>query len=226
MAQDDTPPAGRDAFAPAKAGAFVGLAFVAAYGLANRLTSLRGDIGRGVFDWERAIPFVEWTIVPYLSIVFFFAASFFVGGDRAALERHVARLLLVLTISIACYAAFPLRFQFVRPETTGPIGLLFDLLTAVDLPYNRAPSLHIGVLVILWARFAPGLNGAWRIALHLWFTAIGVSVLTTYQHHVIDIPAGLAVAVFSLAATTPGRLAWLQRLAGTRRPAWAVAPRD
>jgi hypothetical protein len=211
---------------PVKACAFVSLAFVAAYGLANRLTSLRGDIGRGVFDWERAIPFVEWTIVPYLSICLFFGASFFVGRDRAALERHVASLLLVLTISIACYAAFPLRFQFARPETSGAIGLLFDLLTATDLPYNRAPSLHISVLVILWVRFAPHLSDAWRLALHLWFAAIGISVLTTYQHHVIDIPAGLAAALFSLAATARGRLAWIQRLQGVRLPARALAARD
>jgi len=212
-----------DARAAAKACALVSIAFVAAYGLANRLTSLRSDIGQGVFDWERAIPFVEWTIVPYLSICLFFAASFFVGSGRVELERHVARLLLVLTLSIACYAAFPLRFMFERPETSGAVGPMFELLKAVDLPYNRAPSLHISVLVILWTRFAPRLNGAWRLGLHLWFAAIGASVLTTYQHHVIDIPAGLAVATFSLAATAGPRLAWLQRLQNLRLPALARA---
>jgi len=180
---------------------FVSLAFVGAYGLANRLTSVRNDIGQGVFNWERTIPFVEWTIMPYLSICLFFAASFFVGRDRAELERHVARLLLVLTLSIACYAAFPLRFMFERPATTGTIGLMFDLLTAVDLPYNRAPSLHISVLVILWVRIAPRLNGFWQLALHGWFAAIAVSVLTTYQHHVIDVPGGLAVGALCIALT-------------------------
>ena len=103
------------------------------------------------------------------------------------------------------------------------IGLLFDLLVAVDLPYNRAPSLHIGVLVILWARFAPRLSGGWLLVLHAWFGAIGISVLTTFQHHVIDIPAGLAVASLSLALTAGGRLQWLQRLRMVRVPALARA---
>lgn len=187
--------------APLSACLWVSLAFVAAYGLANRLTSVRADIGHGVFAWERAIPFVDWTIVPYLSLCAFFASSFFVGRDRAELERHVARLLLALALSVACYAAFPLRFMFERPETSGAIGLMFDLLGAVDLPYNRAPSLHISVLVILWVRLAPRLAGAWRLALHGWFGAIGVSVLTTYQHHLIDVPAGLAVGALCIALT-------------------------
>ncbi|HET9208207.1 MAG TPA: hypothetical protein VFO28_18345 [Burkholderiaceae bacterium] len=209
----------RPVFGAASSCALVSLAFVGAYGLANRLTSLRADVGRGVFEWERVIPFVEWTIVPYLSIAFFFIASFFVCRDRAELERHVARVLLLLTISIACYAAFPLRFQFVRPETSGAIGALFQLLTAIDLPYNRAPSLHIGMLTLLWVGFAPRLVGGWRLALHVWFAAIGVSVLTTYQHHVIDIPAGVAVASFSLAATARGRFARMQRQGSARHPA-------
>ena len=194
-----------------------GAFFYVSYPTANWLAGLRTHVPAVVFDWERAIPFVEWTIVPYLSIVVFFAASFFVCRDRAELERHVARVLLVLTISIACYAAFPLRFQFERPETTGAIGALFQLLSATDLPYNRAPSLHIGVLVVLWVCFAPRLVGWRRLALHVWFAAIGVSVLTTYQHHVIDLPAGLAVAAFSLVATARGRLACGPRRTTTRR---------
>lgn len=178
------------------------LAFASAYGIANRLTSLRDDIGLGVFAWEQAIPFVGWTIVPYLSIIAFFAVSFFIDPDAKALRRHVLRLLLVLAIAVVCYAAFPMRFTFDRPETDGPIGLLFDVLSLCDQPYNRAPSLHIGVLAVLWVRFAPGLQG-WRCAgLHAWFALIAVSVLTTYQHHIVDVPAGAAVGAFAVAVTS------------------------
>lgn len=184
----------------------VSATFALAYGFANRLTSARNDIGRGVFDWERAIPFVDWTIVPYLSICAFFAASFFVGGGRHSLGRHVTCLLLALGLSLVCYAAFPLRFTFERPPTSGALGALFALLSAVDLPYNRAPSLHISVLVILWARFAPLWDRLRRVALGAWFGLIALSVLTTYQHHVIDLPAGAAVGLLCIALT---RRNWL-----------------
>lgn len=194
-----------------------GLVFITLYGLCNQLTSARRDIGQGVFDWERAIPFVPWTIVPYLSIIGFFGLSFFVGRDRATLDRHVAALMIDLLISIACYALFPLRFMFQRPELDGLFGLLFQLLSATDLPYNRAPSLHISVLVILWVRFAPLVAGWKRWALDGWFALIGLSVLTTYQHHSIDVPAGVAVGALCLALTSQRVRGAAARLLGIRR---------
>jgi membrane-associated phospholipid phosphatase len=180
----------------------LGAVYLSSYWLANQLTHLRTDIGTTVFEWERAIPFVEWTIIPYLSIVLFFVASFFVGQRnedyRADLKTHVTRLALVLAISLVCFALVPLRYTFERPVTTGFTGLMFDALQTFDRPYNRAPSLHISVLVILWARFAACVFGWRRYAMALWFALIGVSVLTTYQHHAIDVPAGAAAAYLAI----------------------------
>jgi hypothetical protein len=185
----------------------VGVVFLSGYWAANRWTRVRSDVGRAVFDWERAIPFVEWTIVPYLSLIAFFAAAFYLCRTRAELTCLAARLLAVLALSLACYALWPLQVTFDKPATTGVPGLLFDLLHAFDLPYNRAPSLHISVAVILWVALAQRLQGALRAALAGWFVLIGISVLTTYQHHVIDVPAGfvagcVSVRTFSIAGLT------------------------
>jgi hypothetical protein len=38
-------------------------------------------------------------------------------------------------------------------------GALFTLLMGFDKPYNQAPSLHIGLLVVLWAVYAQQLRG-------------------------------------------------------------------
>jgi hypothetical protein len=64
------------------------------------------------------------------------------------------------------------------------------VLGRFDQPYNQAPSLHVALLVILWTLYAGKAKGAWRWTLHAWFTAIGISVLTTYQHHFVDVPTG------------------------------------
>lgn len=188
--------------APAHACGLSSTVFVGIYWLANRLTQLRSDIGSTVFDWERAIPFVAWTIVPYLSICGFFLMSFFVGRDPIELRRHVTRLALVLLVSVVCYAMFPLRFTFDRPAVDGVFGPLYGALAAFDLPYNRAPSLHVAVLVVLWARWGPHLNRVQRACLGGWFLLIGVSVLTTYQHHVIDVLAGLTLGAAAVALTS------------------------
>lgn len=171
----------------------MGVLFFSSYGLANWLAGQRADVPYFHFGWERGIPFVPWSIVPYWSIDLLYGISFFLWSTRAGLLTHVKRLLAAQLVSVACFIAFPLRFAFARPEAEGLPGQLFTLLGGFDKPFNQAPSLHISLLVILWVAYATHLRGGWRWLLHLWFALIGVSVLTTYQHHFIDIPTGWLV---------------------------------
>ena len=151
-----------------------------------------------VFGWEHAIPFVPWTIVPYWTIDLLYGLSLFVCVDRRELDTHAKRLLTAQVVAIASFLLFPLRFTFERPETGGVFGDLFRVLAAFDQPFNQAPSLHIALLVILWALFARRLHGVGRIVFHAWFALIGVSVLTTWQHHFIDLPTGALARVSSV----------------------------
>ncbi len=170
--------------------ALAGVFFFSSYGFANWLASQRANVPAVYFEWERGIPFLPWTILPYWSIDLLYGISFFLWRTRAALLTHVKRLVLAQLVSVACFIAFPLRFSFARPEADGLPGQLFTLLGGFDLPFNQAPSLHISLLVILWVAFAAQLRSGWRWLLHGWFALIGVSVLTTWQHHLIDVPTG------------------------------------
>jgi membrane-associated phospholipid phosphatase len=194
------------------------IVFVGVYELCNQLTHVRGNAGRAVFDWEHAIPFVPWTIVPYLSLIGFFALSFMVRRQRAQLNCHAAAVTINLLLSAACYLLMPLRFTFERPLLDGVWGLMFALLSAADLPYNRAPSLHISVLLIVWLRLSPQWQGFKKAAFGIWFVLIALSVLTTYQHHVIDVPAGLLVGAASIAVA--------RRMAAPRESALVLRCRD
>jgi len=170
--------------------AFLGPLFFASYGLANWLASRRAEVGAIVFEWESAIPFLPWTIVPYWTIDVLYGVSLFVCTSRRELDVHVRRLLLAQAVAVACFLLFPLRFTFARPETAGVFGWMFDVLTGFDKPFNQAPSLHIALLVILWLLYLSHARGAWRWLVHGWFAVIALSVLTTYQHHFIDVPTG------------------------------------
>lgn len=173
--------------------ALLGPFFFLSYGFANLMAERQPWVPSIVFGWEAKIPFQAWTIVPYWSIDLFYVASFFICAHKAELDMHARRLFTAQLISVACFLLWPLRFSLERPETGGVFGWLFDVLLGFDKPFNQAPSLHIVLLVVLWVRYQQHLHGLWRAALHVWFGLIGLSVLTTWQHHFIDVPTGVAV---------------------------------
>lgn len=165
--------------------------FFGTYGFATWVTAQRDDVASLVFDWERHMPFWAWTIVPYWSIDLLYGLSLLLPRSRDELKRHALRLLSAQVIAVSCFLLWPLRFTFPRPELDGLFGWLFAVLAGFDKPFNQAPSLHIALLVVLWVCYARHIHGAWRWLVHGWFALIGISVLTTYQHHFIDVPTGV-----------------------------------
>lgn len=186
--------------------ALLGPLFFLLYGLANWFTAQRAGVPSYYFDWERSLPFVPQLMLPYMSIDLFFAASLFVCRTRAELDRHAQRIIAAILISVAGFLLFPLRFAFDRPAADGFNGLLLDLLTGFDQPFNQAPSLHISLLLLLWVIYARHLSAPWRYLMHLWFSLIGLSVLLVYQHHIIDLYTGLAVGMLCLYGLPDGPL--------------------
>ena len=169
--------------------ALVGMLFYASYGLSNHYAASLAYVPEIAFAWERGIPFWAWTIVPYWSLNLMYAAAFFLCRDACEQNRYVARLVSAQIVATTCFMLFPLYFGWPKPPTDGLWGVMFDSLVAFDLPYNQSPSLHIALSIIVgafyWTRF-PKI----RLPIFLWQSLIALSVLTTYQHHFIDVPTG------------------------------------
>ena len=169
--------------------ALIGALFYTSYGLSNHYAASLAYVPEIAFAWERSIPFWAWTIVPYWSLNLMYAAAFFLCRNACEQNRYAARLVSAQIIATTCFMLFPLHFGWPKPPTDGLWGWLFDSLVAFDLPYNQAPSLHIALAVIVgafyWTRF-PKI----RLPIFLWQSLIALSVLTTYQHHFIDVPTG------------------------------------
>lgn len=199
--------------------------FFTTYGFATWVTAQRSDVPSLVFAWESHMPFWAWTIVPYWSIDLLYGFSLLLPNSRAELKRHALRLLSAQAIAVSCFLLWPLRFTFQRPELDGVFGWLFDVLTGFDKPFNQAPSLHIALLVVLWVCFARHTQGLWRWLVHGWFALIGVSVLTTYQHHFVDVPTGALagwLCVWLWPLDRPSPLARLRLSAAPQRRRLAV----
>ena len=173
--------------------------FYASYGATNALASARANVPEIYFAWERALPFWAWSIVPYWSLNLLYALGFFLCRDAGELARYVTQLLAAQMIATLFFIAFPLQISWEKPAVSGFSGFLFSSLAAFDLPFNQAPSLHIILCVVVGAFYLRKARAVWlKAALAAWFALIGLSVLTTYQHHFIDIPTGLAAGYFVL----------------------------
>jgi hypothetical protein len=107
-------------------------------------------------------------------------------------------------ISVTVFLLFPLKFSFGRPAVSGIFGWMFAMRTGIDPQFNEAPSLHIGLMVVLWAAYGRYLHGWTRWLMRGWFSLTMLSTLTTYRHHFFDLPTGLWVGLFCLAMFPDG----------------------
>ena len=189
--------------------ALCGAAFILAYGGTNALAHASGVSANGFLPIDHAVPFIPWTIVPYWSLDLLFVTAFLVQKTHADLSRHTARTLLGIGVAAACFIVFPLRCGAERPEVPGVLAPWFRALGGVDMPYNQAPSLHIILLLLVWHAHLPATPKRLRPLAYAWGALIGVSTLTTRQHGVIDLVAGLlvgALLVYGIRAEP-----WLRR---------------
>lgn len=172
----------------------LGALWIIVYAGCNWITSLRANIPTLQFAWETHIPLIPWMIVPYMSIDLFFVGAPFLCRTRVELRTLIARLAAATLIAGSFFLMIPFQLAGDRPTWDGWPGAIHDFLKAGDKPFNLFPSLHVALLILLWPVYHRRTRGPLRIALHIWFALILLSVLPVYQHHFIDIVGGALLA--------------------------------
>lgn len=170
--------------------------FAAVYSFCTWYASSLQQVPSFTFNFEKFIPFVPISIVPYMAGGLFFCLVFFSCSDAHQLKILTWRMLFVTFAAGIFFVTFPLRFSFDKPEVSNMImGLTFSFLKTVDSPFNQSPSLHIAFAFVFWSVFRE--LSKWRIFLMVWLILLGISTLTTYQHHLIDILNGALLSHLS-----------------------------
>lgn len=175
---------------------WVGVAFFSVYPACNWLTSLRSEHFNLYYTAELKLPFVPGFILVYFSMYVLFAMPpFFL---RVAELKALGKQLIAGTfLSGLIFLLLPARLGFDRQvpdsELFGPVySAMFD----VDMPHNMVPSLHVVFsALILLALVDASARSRFRLLWFGWLVVICSSTLLVHQHHLIDVVAGLALAV-------------------------------
>ena len=105
------------------------LLFLLVYGACLWITARRGDVGVFYFAWERAIPFVPFMILPYMSIDLFFVAAPFLFSRCAGARRSSSRGSRVRSfVAGVCFLVIPFRFAFPQTACRGLAGRALRLV--------------------------------------------------------------------------------------------------
>ncbi len=148
--------------------------------------------------FDRKIPLVPWTIVIYFGCYAFWAVNYYLCAAQEPKERNRFFLadFLAKTVCFVLYLALPTTN--VRPEIVG--GGIFDhlmrFLYSVDAADNLFPSLHCLTSWLCWigVRKRKNIPGWYRWESLTIAILVCISTLTTYQHVIADVIAGVLIA--------------------------------
>jgi len=144
------------------------------------------------------IPFLPWSVWVYLLGLVLIALPAFVPSSRSHFRRTALAYGVVLVVSQACFALFPVTSLGLRPDVAqitsdGPTSWALRQLYAIDPEYNLCPSLHVSLcaLAALSIRRVSRPVGAAALAMA---ALVAISVCTVKQHFALDVIAGVCLA--------------------------------
>ena len=160
------------------------------------------------------MPFVPPMILAYLSIDLVFLPAPFILRSRRELEALALSLAAAIAVAGTGFLLVPAELAYPRCDPGAWSGL-FALARRRALSYNLVPSLHVAMSGICLAAYGTRCDATGRALLAAWAASIALSTLLTHQHHLLDVTAGLALAVACKRFIYDR---WPARPPGTRRP--------
>ena len=145
---------------------------------------------------DQWVPFVPWTVWIYCSEYFLIYSAYLISSNDHNYNRFLYAFLTLQTFSSFIFCIYPTTF----PRELFPLvadGSLttrfFEGLRVTDAPTNCFPSLHVSSVYLSSFIFIKEKRKLFPIYF-IWASLIGLSTLTTKQHYLADVIAGLGLA--------------------------------
>lgn len=152
-----------------------------------------------MFEFEKTIPLLPWTIWIYIVIypIYLFSAIYTFKSE-AQMNRNLYGFVLLGLISCVTFIVFPVTYPrsfYPLPPDNDVTTILFRAIRNLDKPSNCLPSLHVGLCYLFAFGFYNENRIKFQISMFL-STLIAISTLTTKQHYIYDIVAGFILSFF------------------------------
>lgn len=147
---------------------------------------------------DHSVPLMSWTVWIYLSEYLLFILAVYFCSNPFLLNRFFYAFILLQLLSFVVFLVYPTTFPreifTLSGEATSISDHVFLYLREVDPPNNCLPSLHVASCVLFsmiyfredWKKFSFFMG---------WTLLITLSTLTTKQHYLMDIFAGVIGAL-------------------------------
>jgi len=143
---------------------------------------------------DRSVPMIPAAIWVYaLYYVLVMLPMFAVRRVRELVEVLTAYL-LVTVVAWGIYVVWPVRMEYPHLVCAGVSCEVLMRLWIMDMGVNVMPSQHAAHSVLAAAIFVSYRNRAWPLMV-AGATGVSVAAVLTRQHFVLDIPAGIALAI-------------------------------
>lgn len=148
---------------------------------------------------DEAIPFTPFWLYIYLAIWGVIFSPLAIIRNYQQLKRTVTGYAFLFSVSFLLFIIFPVKMA--RPEVAGSGLTLWGLriLYQIDGAGNCFPSIHVAA-IFFGALTSLRLNRRFGIFLLIWAFLISLSALFIKQHYLVDILAGLILALITYIA--------------------------
>lgn len=190
-------PRGMDAWFAAGAAIVFLLLFLLLYGGASELSAFIPWRFEVSLPFESAVPFLPEAAIIYLSLNVLLGLAPFVLRSWRQLFPLFATLVFELFLGAAFFLAFPIHTTFPERYAEGVNGVIFRAADTINLDGNFFPSLHVAFAFSAALAYASKTRVLGRFALYVWATAIAGSTVLIHEHQVLDVVAGLLLALLA-----------------------------
>jgi fatty acid desaturase/membrane-associated phospholipid phosphatase len=180
------------------------VAFQAIYGLTSLDYAARDYYLPAAIALDRAVPFVPEMGLVYVTIGPLLLLTALVLGKPQRTLPFLAALMFELVFAALCFLAFPVDAPVPPNRGTSEFAqMVFAMADGINLSGNMLPSLHVAFALSCGWVLGQRLSLLWRVLVWLWVLAICASTLLTWQHWIIDVVAGAALALFAMGILHP-----------------------